>query len=381
MDEVVRNLIPGLITLGKGIELNISGRMTLVKAFPIVLTGDMPQNADNSGFMRHGAAKGCRACFIDKSERGDIYFDLIEHGRFHWDTVFLRVKGSLIEHDRERAVFFNNLGMRQEPPPILPIAPCLDLILGRGYDAPHSEWRGIGRALFGLLFNTILTQGGCNAFIKAMQVFPFPVGWPRIQSPLHLFSWSLSETGRALMILPMILRCRGRNTWYKLRYLNALSNLVGDDRPVRALTKLFKNIAVVLSQTSKRLAKPLTGDETAGLMRGGRVSYRLLIQAAERMHGNKVIEDADDDMNDLEEGLPSELDIDERWGEYTGDTGSEDDEEEVLDASPARRKKSSKWEKLRSLPNVHVGLHLADNVREYAHVMNTNVLSGEMTHA
>jgi len=46
-----------------------------------------------------------------------------------------------------------------------------------------------------------------------------------------------------------------------------------------------------------------------------------------------------------------------------------------------KRKKLTKWEKLRSLPNVHVGLHLADNVREYGHIINTNVLSGEITHA
>jgi hypothetical protein len=35
---------------------------------------------------------------------------------------------------------------------------------------------------------------------------------------------------------------------------------------------------------------------------------------------------------------------------------------------------------MRGLPNVHVGLHIADNIREYAHVMNPNVLSGELTH-
>jgi hypothetical protein len=38
----------------------------IVRAFPIVLTGDMPQNADNAGFMRHQAQKGCRAAILHK---------------------------------------------------------------------------------------------------------------------------------------------------------------------------------------------------------------------------------------------------------------------------------------------------------------------------
>jgi hypothetical protein len=50
-------------------------------------------------------------------------------------------------------------------------------------------------------------------------------------------------------------------------------------------------------------------------------------------------------------------------------------------ASPTKRTQRTKWQNLRSLPNMHVGLHLADNVYEYAHVMNCNVFSGELRHA
>jgi hypothetical protein len=77
--------------------------------------------------------------------------------------------------------------MREEALAIEAIAPTLDLILGRGYDAPHSEWRGIGRILLSVLFNNILTKRSRESFIKRFQDYPFPAGWPRIQSPLHLF--------------------------------------------------------------------------------------------------------------------------------------------------------------------------------------------------
>jgi len=50
-------------------------------------------------------------------------------------------------------------------------------IYGRGYDAPHSEWRGIGRILQGLLFSAILTKAGSAASLKGFQSFPFPPGW------------------------------------------------------------------------------------------------------------------------------------------------------------------------------------------------------------
>ena len=77
--------------------------------------------------------------------------------------------------------------MRNELSLILLIAPALDLILGRGYNASHLEWRGIGRIVIGILFYNILTKAGQGFFITVMQTFLFPPGWPRIQSSLYLF--------------------------------------------------------------------------------------------------------------------------------------------------------------------------------------------------
>ena len=68
IDDVIRNLELGLSALGKGTKLIISSISTLVKAFLIVLTSNIPQNTDSSGFMRYSIAKGYRAYFIDKLE-------------------------------------------------------------------------------------------------------------------------------------------------------------------------------------------------------------------------------------------------------------------------------------------------------------------------
>ena len=43
-----------------------------------------------------------------------------------------------------------------------------------------------------------------------------------------------------------------------------------------------------------------------------------------------------------------------------------------------RRSRDKKFEKLLKLLNIHIGLHLVDNVREYITVMNSNILAGEL---
>ena len=48
--------------------------------------------------------------------------------------------------------------------------------------------------------------------------------------------------------------------------------------------------------------------------------------------------------------------------------------------SKRRKPRDTKYQKLLSLPNVHAGLHLAENAREYATVMNSNVLAGKLKH-
>jgi hypothetical protein len=56
--------------------------------------------------------------------------------------------------------------MQEEALAIKAIALTLDLILSRGYDAPYSKWKGIGRILFNVLFNNIFTKRGRESFIK-----------------------------------------------------------------------------------------------------------------------------------------------------------------------------------------------------------------------
>jgi hypothetical protein len=124
-----------------------------------------------------------------------LEYDIIGQARSHFDTIFDREYATEQLTGEGQRRFLINHGMRTEQSPIVELGPTLDLIYGRGYDAPHSEWRGIGRILQGLLFGAILTKAGSAAYLKAFQSFPFPPGWPRIQSPV-MYIWSLTEAGR-----------------------------------------------------------------------------------------------------------------------------------------------------------------------------------------
>jgi len=316
------------------------------------------------------------------------------------------------------------LDIQQAAPPIAELAPALDLILGRAYDPPHSEWRGIGRVIYGILLQNILTTAGQQEYIKAMQTMPFPGGWPRIQSPLHLFSWSLSETGRAVILIPLILRCYGKNYWYKMPFIQNLSLHVGVhpcissmSSPVSSLVLLFTHIARSISFTGAQTRNPISASQVHDLILECRRSCMLLIDCAEGTKSSyhnafpslSDIEDdatkdgiwedskvADEEATTVDEEASAVIDenISEAMDEDIGDEHAvQDCMFSSGDVSPppkpkpkptpkkGKRSKMSKWDKLRNLPNVHVGLHLADNVREYGYIMNGSVLAGELTHA
>ena len=234
--DVVSSLKGPLQRLARGVWMELKGVKRFVCAFTLMIIGDMPQQADNSGFMRHSARIGCRSCFIAKENRHDLHYDIIHNGRYHYQILADREEaGNLDGVTLQR--FMRERGMRLNPSPIVELAPALDLVLSRPYDTPHSEWRGLGRLLQSLLFEAILTKNGGLAYLKAFQGYLFPPGWARIQSPMYyIWSWSLSEAGRASILLPLILRSHARVGWFRLPFLQAVRRQFRNDE--RTLTPM-----------------------------------------------------------------------------------------------------------------------------------------------
>ncbi|KAL9030964.1 MAG: hypothetical protein Q9196_000960 [Gyalolechia fulgens] len=387
MDDVVEAFYKDFRALDQGgYVMDVNGEESLVCAYSMMMIGDMPQQADNSGFMRHTARFGCRSCFCTSEQRHDLGFDVIEHSRYHHLTIQSRRK---LQHltGQEAARFTRETGIRKDSPALTKMTPALDLILSRTIDVPHSEWRGIGRILQGLLFSAILTKKGGDAYLKSFQSFQYPASWPRIQSPAYyVWSWSLSESGRATILTPLILRAHAHSSWFKFKYLEA---------------------AAQLSWVHRRWNPPELVHEW---LLKARECYQLLIQCAEDAGGEKpyvdvetdtdarppghVIEQVIDqvvaevDVDDLDVDEANDMDVDDE-----SDLGVEIDKKDkgkgkapaTATAKPKRKRgrprgQMTKYQKLMGLPNVHAGLHIADVARQYATAMNCNVLPGELKH-
>lgn len=385
--DIINALKGSMQSLATGLNMELNGHSTMVRGFTHVIVGDLPQQADNTGFLRHNANLGCRSCLIRKEERGDYDFDYIRYGRYHWDIMYTRQEAEPLS-GVDKAAFFSSKGMRPQPASTVDLAPWLDLVLSRAYDIPHSEWRGMGRLLQGLLFQSILTDEGCKGYLKAFQSFPFPRGWPRLQSPLHyMWSWSLSEAGRATILAPLILRLCGRTGWYKVPFLHAAErHLNSDDQHDSAINAVI-DVYRYVAELNTRLGSHQAADQrdVTDWVKGQRRLIHKLLQCAHdaslggRRRPNdpgrevvadymidRVLEDEGETLNQPEDGD----------GQADTDINAGPSVQAPLAATP----RMSQWQKAQRLPNFHVGLHLATNFAEYATAMNCNVLAGELKH-
>ncbi|KAL8798951.1 MAG: hypothetical protein Q9200_007661 [Gallowayella weberi] len=361
VDDVVNAISYDIRNLDKGGCLmdwrrgNDEVEQLVVCAFSMAIIGDMPQHADNSGFMRYNANYGCRSCFCPSKSRHDLSFDVVGEGRYYWQTV--QDQANLNAQD---TIEFAR-GLKKEEPAIAKLVPALDLILSRAHDAPHSEWRGLGRIL----------------------------------------------QGRATILTPLILRSHGSTNWFRLRFLQAAAQTIetgNDFAPMEAIIWAYRVIAECNSIVgSQRYTAP---EEVHRWLIKSRSCYQMLIRCAEAAgdrpstDNSTTATDTDADASQpapdqiIEEAI-AEIDIDDPVTQATeteeaDDDAPDDDDNDEAEVETARRKNkkgkrrgrgpNSKFQKLMNLPNVHVWLHIADVAREFATVMNCNVLPGEVKH-
>ncbi|KAE8357875.1 hypothetical protein BDV27DRAFT_150949 [Aspergillus caelatus] len=116
----------------------------LISAFIMAFTGDMPQQAKNSGALNHNARFGCRFCYCSKEQRADLTFDTVLKGRYHFDTIQKLAEGHRYSTKTERQEFFTKYGLTGQQIPLRELNPTLDVVLSRPHDVPHSEWKGLG---------------------------------------------------------------------------------------------------------------------------------------------------------------------------------------------------------------------------------------------
>ncbi|KAN0083034.1 hypothetical protein V8E54_002122 [Elaphomyces granulatus] len=129
MTDITKSLKLGLQVFEKGVKILVNGIPTTVCAFTMAFTGDMPQQAANSGTLSHNAKIGCRTCYCPRNKKWNLLYGLISHGRYHHDTLLKRQKGNTIRQKSEREKFWKANGLLPDPSPLEDLCPALDLIL------------------------------------------------------------------------------------------------------------------------------------------------------------------------------------------------------------------------------------------------------------
>lgn len=233
--DVLANISTDLETVAKGFYSTLYGEQVIVTASVMALTGDMPQQAKNSGMLSYSANIGCRTCYCPRKKKIDPLYDIVSHGRYHFQHQHYRAEGNRQATVPEQQKFFNAKGIQSTPSPIEQIVPALDVVLGRPYDIPHSDWKGIGYRLLEYI-QRILLPSGVASFSAALQRVVRPTHWPRFPSLKHLKTWTLSELGRGIIILPIILRCCATTTWFHARFLSRIQLLIPSLFPITDLS-------------------------------------------------------------------------------------------------------------------------------------------------
>jgi hypothetical protein len=75
-------------------------------AFTHAYIGDMPQQQVNSGMKSQNANLGCRFCYINADERGDVDFDHHLNGRYHHQVVAMREDMETIRRKAEKEKYW-----------------------------------------------------------------------------------------------------------------------------------------------------------------------------------------------------------------------------------------------------------------------------------
>lgn len=218
--------------LDEGIKLQVDNTKVFVCSFISAIIRDMPSQQLLSGCLGPKANMPCRYCLVCAVERANLDFNIIEFGRYSKQTRrdVARINSLRTKSEKEKAL--RDLGLHNDwrlmdalGTPISfhvfmsilltftcftdAIIPALDTIRSRPIDAAYSEYQGLAKRLFNLIFDDpdILTIEACEEITEVFRTFTFPPGWKRLQSPSrYLNSWRMQELARGVTVLPIILQ-------------------------------------------------------------------------------------------------------------------------------------------------------------------------------
>ena len=374
-NDVIKCLHTSMGSLDRGCILQVNGQNQRVWAPILVYLGDMKQQQSSAGFLGPRAHHCCRFCDAGLDNRGDLQRDTVLHGRYHYQVQRLRLDSSRISGKAKRVAFLARHGLAPEPSALEDLTPALDLVLSRPPDPAHSEYFGLVRRLYPLLYSKILTKRAAEAFTAVFQQFPFPPGWGRIQSPAtHMGSWTMAECARASVVVPIMLRCWLRESHIREPFKTKVAADTNLSNPLKS-----SSVDIIVSCFGK-LARANSLISAFTLSLKDRQEFHIHIIDARQCFIGMMNAGVDSSGTRSQHSQSQTSHPASRQGSMSVasvTTGNYLDNDESLpdpDFELGAQGTASK------LPNFHIGLHFERMMEEYGVVWNANVFFGEEKH-
>ncbi|ROW07924.1 hypothetical protein VMCG_03429 [Cytospora schulzeri] len=357
--------------LDRGLIMEVNGVMTRICAWTMCFTGDMPAQAENSGFKGPRAHKFCRCCYVPKGQLATdpevlLNFDIVTHGRFHTQTTLMQTMMTDLPNQDIKDSFGVQWGINNPQPPLQLISPALDLVMTRPMDAAHSEYNGLTNLMHILLKDGILKPEAREEYALALRVWKFPPNAKRLQSPLHhLGSYSLSEHAIWSITAPPFLRHWLREKHIKQLFIDNLVTRYPEmgstvDVVVKTCAAIAKSNSVLMSWSVSKADR----ENTQQIVYEARKMFnQLSMVAAASMAGSKGPTPA---QSRVASPALTERPLDTIVVGHHEVTGTSSGAMQFLNNT------------LR--PNIHVGVHWRAFADEYGLPVNLNVLTGEDLH-
>jgi hypothetical protein len=134
---------------------------------------DMKQQQASAGFLSSRATFSCRFCDIGFQDRDNLRRDIVFHDRYHHDVLALRQQSLIINEKTKRIAFLSKHGLKPQSSSLQNLTSALDFIMGCPPDPAHSEYYGLVRKVYPLLYIKILTTRAATEFTTLFHDFPF----------------------------------------------------------------------------------------------------------------------------------------------------------------------------------------------------------------
>jgi hypothetical protein len=178
--DIAQCLEDETVPLGRGIRTTIvssdgSIHTNVLTAFPLCMSGDMPQQNHNVGTMSPAANFNCRYCFT--GERGNLRLDVRVEGRYQAAHSHLRDQLDMVAGKRNKTQVFSRCGINETEGPIFAKCfPCLDIFNGYPNDPFHCELR-LAKYFQEALVHGLLSEEGQEVYGEVWNQIDVPYGW------------------------------------------------------------------------------------------------------------------------------------------------------------------------------------------------------------